>query len=155
MEFENLKLSNQICFPVYAASRLIIREYQPYLDELGITYPQYLVLMLLWETDNIQVNEITQRLILNTNTITPLLKRMEAQDLILRQRSEQDERKVFIKLTEKGKALKFEAVKIPEKLTKSLLNSTISIEQLIILKEQLNNIIDFLRGNSNNKNESL
>ena len=73
MDFEHLKLSNQLCFPVYAASRLIIREYKPYLDQLGITYPQYLVLMVLWETDEISVNEITQKLILNTNTVTPLL----------------------------------------------------------------------------------
>jgi hypothetical protein len=88
MKFEQLKLENQLCFPVYAASRLIIREYQPYLDKLGITYPQYLVLMVLWETNHVSVNEISQKLILNTNTVTPLLKRMESQGIINRQRSE-------------------------------------------------------------------
>ena len=71
MEYEQLKLDNQLCFPVYAASRLIIREYQPYLEKLNITYPQYLVLMVLWETDELSVNDISKRLILNTNTITP------------------------------------------------------------------------------------
>ena len=99
MAYEQLKLENQLCFPVYAASRLIIREYQPHLDKLGITYSQYLVLMVLWEKDSIAVSEITQRLILNTNTVTPILKRMEAQGLITRQRSASDERKVIITLT--------------------------------------------------------
>jgi DNA-binding MarR family transcriptional regulator len=79
MAYEQLKLENQLCFPLYTASRLVIQEYQPHLDKLGVTYPQYLVLMILWETDSIAVNEITRRLILNTNTITPVLKRMEAQ----------------------------------------------------------------------------
>src|SRR5512133_2652142 len=102
MEYEQLKLSNQICFPLYAASRLITREYQPYLDKMEITYPQYLVLLVLWETDGIPVNEIAQKLILNTNTITPLLKRMETQGLITRKRSENDERKVIVCLTGKG-----------------------------------------------------
>ena len=87
MAYEQLKLENQLRFPVYAASRLIIREYQPHLDKLRITYSQYLVLMVLWEKDSIAVSEITQRLILNTNTVTPILKRMEAQGLITRQRS--------------------------------------------------------------------
>ncbi|NJO70307.1 MAG: MarR family transcriptional regulator, partial [Bacteroidetes bacterium] len=78
MAFEQLKLENQLCFPVYAVSRLITREYQPYLNKLGITYPQYLVLLVLWEHSSMTVNEISQKLILNTNTITPLLKRMES-----------------------------------------------------------------------------
>ena len=79
MSYEQLKLENQLCFPLYAASRLIIRAYQNDLDALGITYPQYLVLMVLWEFEELTVNEIAEKLILNTNTVTPLLKRMEAQ----------------------------------------------------------------------------
>lgn len=71
MAYEQLKLENQLCFPIYAASRLITREYKPYLDNLGITYPQYLVLMILWENDGLPVNDIAKKLILNTNTITP------------------------------------------------------------------------------------
>ena len=78
MDYEQLKLENQLCFPFYAVSRLIIRAYQEDLDRLGITYPQYLVMMVLWEKDGISVNEIAEKLILNTNTVTPLLKRMEA-----------------------------------------------------------------------------
>jgi MarR family transcriptional regulator, organic hydroperoxide resistance regulator len=84
MTYEQLKLENQLCFPLYAASRLVIQKYQPHLEKPGITYPQYLVLMVLWETDSIAVSEITRRLILNTNTITPVLKRMEAQGTITR-----------------------------------------------------------------------
>lgn len=144
MEYEQLKLSNQLCFPIYATSRLITREYQPYLDELGITYPQYLVLMVLWETDNISVNEISHKLILNTNTITPLLKRMETQEIIRRQRSESDERKVIVHLTEKGRLMKMKAAQIPEKLASELISENLKVEELVDLKVKLENIIQFL-----------
>jgi DNA-binding MarR family transcriptional regulator len=144
MAYEQLKLENQICFPLYAASRLVIQEYQPHLDQLGITYPQYLVLMVLWETDNIAVSEITRRLILNTNTITPVLKRMEAQGIIKRQRSEEDERKVIITLTPKGKELQIEAASIPEKLVAGLVSNNVEAETLQTLKDQLYAIIHYL-----------
>ena len=144
MAFDQLKLENQLCFPLYAASRLIIREYQQHLDKLEITYPQYLVLMVLWETDNITVNEITQKLILNTNTVTPLLKRMEVQGIISRIRSESDERKVMIKLTEKGVHLRTEAAGIPEKLTACILSDALKVEDLIDMKEKLNVLINYL-----------
>ena len=144
MVYEQLKLENQLCFPVYAASRLITREYQPLLDELGLTYPQYLVLMVLWETDSVTVNEITQRLILNTNTITPVLKRMEAQGLITRQRSGQDERKVIVTLTEQGKQLQQAAASIPEKLVAGLVSADMNGEDLQKLKDQLYVIIHYL-----------
>lgn len=144
MEYEQLKLKNQLCFPVYAAARLIIREYQPYLDKLGITYPQYLVLMVLWENDSITVNDILQKLILNTNTVTPLLQRMESQGIIRRQRSEQDERKVIIRLTEKGKNFQDRASAIPEKLVSRLVAGGIKIAELADLKDQLNILIKSL-----------
>lgn len=144
MIIEQLKLENQLCFPVYAASRLITREYQPHLDKLGITYPQYLVLLVLWETDTISVNEISQKLILNTNTITPLLKRLETLDIIKRQRSGSDERKVIVSLTEKGKLMQIEAVAIPEKLAASLISGQLKIEELLDLKKKINAIVDFL-----------
>jgi DNA-binding MarR family transcriptional regulator len=145
MSFEQLKLSNQFCFPVYAASRLIIREYQPHLEKLGITYPQYLVLMVLWETDNITVNEISQKLILNTNTLTPLLKRMESQGIITRKRSDPDERKVIIQLSEKGREMRIEAASIPDKLVSGLNKGTLSMQELIETRSRLNVLIDFLR----------
>ncbi len=144
MTYEQLKLENQLCFPVYAASRLIIREYQPLLDDLGITYPQYLVLMVLWEADGLPVNEIAQKLLLNTNTVTPLLKRMEAQGLLTRQRSAEDERQVIIKLTPQGKALREEAASIPEKLVAGLNAEDMSAEDLLNLVAQLNKIIHHL-----------
>ncbi|MBP8849692.1 MAG: MarR family transcriptional regulator [Breznakibacter sp.] len=144
MEFEQLRLSNQLCFPVYAASRLITREYQPYLDKLEITYPQYLVLMVLWESDGITVNEISQKLYLNTNTITPLLKRMETQGILSRQRSGSDERKVIVTLTQKGQELKVEASSIPQALAANLLTGTISVDELIDLKAKLCKVIDLL-----------
>lgn len=144
MAYEQLKLENQLCFPVYAASRLITREYQPMLDQLDITYPQYLVLMVLWEHDGLPVNDIAKKLILNTNTITPLLKRMEQQGLIIRQRSEEDERKVLIQLTPKGQNLQDAASRIPEELVKRLSESQMNVEDLLKLKENLNDIIQFL-----------
>ena len=144
MEYDQLKLENQLCFPVYAASRLIIREYQPFLDELGITYPQYLVLMVLWENDGLTVNEISAKLILKTNTLTPLLKRMEAQGLILRQRSEDDERKVLISLTQKGLDMREDAASIPQKLAEKLNSDKLDLNKLIELRKSLNLLIDFL-----------
>ncbi len=144
MEYEQLKLSNQVCFPVYAASRLIIREYQPYLDELGITYPQYLVLMVLWEKDGISVNDISQKLILNTNTVTPLLKRMEAQGILSRTRSGKDERKVLVSLTDKGKEIRHEAASIPLKLAEGLEAASMTSEELTEIRNKLNVLIDLL-----------
>ena len=150
MEFEQLKLVNQLCFPVYAASRLITREYQPYLDQLGITYPQYLVLMVLWETDSISVNGIAQKLILNTNTVTPLLKRMEVQGILLRERSVTDERKVIVKLTSKGKLLQAEAATIPGKLASGLISETLTIAELVDLRDRLQELIDSMSEKNKN-----
>lgn len=145
MSYQELKLENQLCFPVYAASRLITREYQPYLDELGITYPQYLVLMILWEENEMPVNDIAKKLILNTNTITPLLKRMEKQGFVHRERSKSDERKVIVCLTKEGSELQHKAVLIPQKLGAKLLNGPLNVDELIKLKNNLSEIIDMLK----------
>lgn len=144
MSNEQLRLENQLCFPVYAASRLITREYQPYFQKLGITYPQYLVFLVLWENDGMLVNAIAKKLILNTNTITPLLKRMEQQGFIVRKRLEHDERKVYIQLTPKGKDLQKEAAEIPRELSEKLMQSNLNINDLAALKETLNTMIQFL-----------
>ena len=144
MSYSILKLENQLCFPVYAASRLIIREYQPHLDRLGITYPQYLVLMILWEQDFIGVNDIAKRLILNTNTITPLLKRMELQGLLKRERSKEDERKVIVCLSVEGRALEEEAKEVPKSLMQELLQGPLDLDDLIRLKSDLGEIIEHL-----------
>ena len=146
MAYEQLKLGNQLCFPVCAASRLITREYQPFLDRLGITYPQYLVLMILWEEDGMPVNDIAKKLILNTNTITPLLKRMEQQGFVKRKRSREDERKVMVQLTAKGKELQEEASVIPEKLAGRLAEGKLKTDDLVRLKEMLDSMIRSLAG---------
>lgn len=145
MEYEQLKLSNQVCFPIYAASRLITRAYQPLLKRLDLTYPQYLVLMVLWENDRVSVNKITNKLILNTNTVTPLLKRMEAQGLITRERSESDERSILVALTLKGLKLKEQAAEIPMQLAKKLDVGELRIEEIIDLRDKLNRLIDAIQ----------
>jgi DNA-binding MarR family transcriptional regulator len=144
MAYEQLRLENQVCFPIYAASRLITREYQPLLDELGLTYPQYLVLMVLWERDGLPVNEIGQKLLLNTNTVTPLLKRMEAQGLVARQRSADDERRVIVSLTPQGRALQEQAAAIPARLVAGLNADGVDEQALHDMLAQLQKIIHHL-----------
>lgn len=148
MAYEQLKLENQLCFPVYAASRLITRQYQPFLERLGITYPQYLVLMILWEEDGMPVNDIARKLILNTNTVTPLLKRMEQQGFVKRRRSSKDERKVIVQLTTKGRELQAEAEQIPEKLAGRLVEGELKVDDLVRLKEMLDSMIRSLSERS-------
>ncbi len=113
---ESLKLENQLCFRLYTVSRLTTQAYRPMLDELGLTYPQYLVLLVLWEKDGQPVNDIAKRLYLETNTVTPLLKRMEAEGLLRRTRGTEDARQILVSLTEKGKDLEEKAASIPEKM---------------------------------------
>ena len=138
---EQLKLENQLCFPFYSLSRLIIRRYQPFLNELGITYPQYLVLLVLWENDQQPVNNIAKKLYLQTNTITPLLQRLEGMNIVRREKSTEDERKVLISLTPKGEALKSKAAEIPIRLMEGI---NISPEELIQLRDQLQKLIRLL-----------
>jgi MarR family transcriptional regulator, organic hydroperoxide resistance regulator len=144
MELEHLKLENQLCFPLYVASRLIIREYQPLLEPLGITYPQYLVLLVLWEKDAVPVSEITEKLLLNTNTVTPLLKRMEEQGLLTRSRSREDERRVIVSLTEQGKSLSAAADSIPLKIVESLQSDDTSPDSIALMLDQVHKIIGYL-----------
>lgn len=150
MDSPQLKLSNQICFPLYSVSRLITKAYKPYLDEMGLTYPQYLVLLVLWENDGLTVNQITEKLLLNTNTLSPLLKRMEKMELLQRNRSSEDERSVIVQITEKGKQLKTLAMPIPENLIKTLLTENISMANVIQLKDMLNEWIKILTDNDKN-----
>jgi MarR family transcriptional regulator, organic hydroperoxide resistance regulator len=142
---DQLKLENQICFPFYAISRLITRGYQPYLEKLGITYPQYLVLLVLWEKDEVSVHFITEKLILNTNTVTPLLKRMESMGLISRQKAKDDERKVLVSLTEKGLNLKIAAAQIPYKLIENMGDVAVDVEDLVAMKDKIQDWIGCLK----------
>ena len=118
--YPQLKLDNQLCFRFYTVSRLLTQVYYPLLKSLGITYPQYLVLMVLWEADHQPVNDIAKRLVLNTNTITPLLKRMEAEGIIKREKDKDDARKVIVSLTKKGKQMEGQAAYVPESLVKTI-----------------------------------
>ncbi len=138
-----LKLENQLCFPLYATSRMITRLYQPLLEKLGITYPQYIVLLVLWESGIVSVKEIGQKLLLNTNTLTPLLKRMAEMGLVERSRSQMDERIVLVALTDKGRKLKDEALEIPLKLMDSL---DYPADRAIELKRTLDDFLLNLRA---------
>lgn len=132
-----LKLENQLCFPLYAASRLVTKCYQPVLDELGLTYPQYLVLLVLWETDSIPLSAISQKLQLQSNTMTPLLKRMQEMELVDRMRSGEDERSIIISLTKKGKSLKAKAPKMGNHLKEHLAITKEETKQLRALLYKL------------------
>ena len=113
---ERLRLDSQLCFSIYACSREIIGLYRPLLEDMGLTYPQYLVMLVLWEHTECSVKELGQLLYLDSGTLTPMLKRMEANDLVRRFRSQKDERVVLVSLTEKGASLKEKAYCIPEEL---------------------------------------
>ncbi|BAX79910.1 MarR family winged helix-turn-helix transcriptional regulator [Labilibaculum antarcticum] len=154
MDDKQLRLSSQICFPIYSASRLITKAYKPYLDEIGLTYPQYLVLLVLWENDELTVNQISEKLLLNTNTLSPLLKRMGKMELLERNRSHEDERSVIVQLTEKGKQLKMKALPIPEKLVMELLSDNIKIEEMLKLKDILSKLIFLLTNKSGSSDKA-
>lgn len=143
--YEELKLDNQLCFRLYTASRLITQAYRPYLEPLGITYTQYLVLMVLWEKDNLLVSEISERLMLDTNTVTPLLQRMEHEDLLVRTRSVVDARQKLVSLTKKGRRLEEQAKEVPACMVAKLPflgNDPTRIQAFI---ENLNGMIDMLK----------
>ncbi|WP_274653886.1 MarR family winged helix-turn-helix transcriptional regulator [Paenibacillus humicola] len=128
---------NYLCFSLYACSRAISRMYRPLLENMGITYPQYLVLMVLWEHGESTVKELGEALDLDSGTLTPLLKRMEANKLIVRERSKEDERVVVVKLAETGAALKEEADCIPMSL---LTASGMTTEEIVRLTESINDL---------------
>ena len=113
---EALRLSNQLCFPLYASARKVTGLYQPYLQPLGLTYTQYVTLLVLWEEDGQSVSALGERLFLDSGTLTPLLKKLEQRGLVRRERSREDERVVLVRLTDEGRALKEQAREIPMKV---------------------------------------
>jgi len=142
-----LQLDNQICFRLYTAARLVTQAYTPMLTELGITYPQYLVLMVLWEKDNQPVNDIAHRLLLETNTVTPLLQRMEKLGIVSRKKGEKDKRQQIVSLTKKGKALEEKAyATIPSGWNQQLSACLLKQEDYPRLAEELDSIIDALKN---------
>lgn len=130
----DLLLDNQLCFALYSTSLLMTKVYKPLLQELGLTYPQYLAMMVLWEGDGITVGEISARLLTDPGSLTPLLKRLEGEGLLDRIRSRADERVVELHLTDKGRALLDRAKPIPSCILQA---SQLSVEQLTALKEEL------------------
>ena len=116
-KYDCLKLSNQLCFPLYACSREVMKRYTPYLDELGLTYTQYVALMVLWERGSVTVKDAGILLHLDSGTLTPLFKRLEEKGLVTRSRSQADERSLIVSITEAGEALRERAVDIPGKMT--------------------------------------
>jgi DNA-binding MarR family transcriptional regulator len=137
-----LKLENQLCFPLYAVSRLVTQAYQPLLQELGVTYPQYLVLLLLWEHESLTVKELGEKLLLDSGTLTPLLKRMEKKQWIHRTRDPQDERSVIVSITSAGKFLNEKATDIPIHLLERM---GLSSQEVVQLRNQLNQLLTQLK----------
>ena len=143
MDGSLLRLDRQLCFRLYAASRLMTRVYQPLLAPLGLTYPQYIVLLILWEDAPCAVSHIGERSLLNSNTLTPLLKRLEQLGYVGRTRSTEDERVVKVRLTEAGAALEQQCVCIPDRLSKAIAYPT---SQAHALRKQLDQLIAVLRS---------
>ena len=143
---EELKLDNQICFRLYSASRLITQAYTPMLTALGITYPQYLVLMVLWEKDNQPVNDIARRLLLETNTVTPLIQRMEKLGILCRKQGDKDHRQQIVNLTKSGKSMEEKAYElIPPAMGERLSACPLQLGDYQMLAEKLDEIIKALK----------
>ena len=148
MAFEQLKLSSQICFRLYSASRLVTQTYKPFLDKLGITYPQYLVLMVLWEADNQPVNDIAHKLLLETNTVTPLIQRMEKMGLVIRTKGIVDTRQRIVSLTKEGKAMEKEAAKVPACMLEHFADCGLKKEEVFRLVPLLDEVINRLKNHT-------
>ena len=148
---EKFKLENQLCFRLYTASRLLTQAYHPLLSEHGLTYPQYLVLLVLWEKDEQPVNDIAKRLLLETNTVTPLLKRMEAEGIVTRNQGKKDARQMIVKLTKKGRDLQEKLADMPEAIGSSLLCESVTPETIPGLYAMLDGIIRQLQEKQTNQ----
>lgn len=140
-KYQCLKLDNQLCFPLYAVSKEIVRKYKPFLDEVNLTYTQYIVMMVVWEDEQVSVKEMGKKLFLDSGTLTPVLKTLEKKGLIERTRSKEDERNLIVTLTPSGKALKDKAVDIPAKMGGCL---NISPEDAMELHNILHRIMEIL-----------
>ena len=145
------RLDNQLCFRLYTASRLITQAYHPMLGEQGLTYPQYLVMMVLWEKDAQPVNDIAKRLRLETNTVTPLLKRMETEGFLTRSRGREDARQIIVKLTKKGRDLQEKLADVPEAIGSSLLCESVTPATIPSLYAMLDGIIHQLQNKQTNQ----
>ena len=143
---EEFRLDNQLCFRLYTASRLLTQAYHPLLSQYGLTYPQYLVLLVLWEQDEQPVNDIAKRLILETNTVTPLLQRMEKEGLLTRAKGKKDARQMIVSLSWKGKSLQDKLTFVPFTVGKAVVCDSVTPETAPDLFRMLDDIIDKLHN---------
>lgn len=142
--YEQLKLENQLCFPLYAVAKEIVRKYKPYLDELDLTYTQYITMMVLWEKESLNVKELGSMLYLDSGTLTPLLKKLEAKGYVSRSRCKEDERNLIITITEKGEALKEKAANIPREMICKYVN--LSEEEIRFTYHSLYKLLNVLNN---------
>ena len=143
---DKFKLDNQLCFRLYTASRLLTQVYTPLLAEHGLTYPRYLVLMVLWEKDAMPVNDIAKKLYLETNTVTPLLKRMEEEGLVTRSKGTEDGRQMIVKLTQKGSSMRRHLSHVPDQVGNAVVCESVTPETAPTLFRALDDIIRKLHG---------
>lgn len=138
-QYDVLKLENQLCFPLYACARETIKLYKPYLDELELTYTQYITMMVLWEKKQLSAKELGNILFLDSGTLTPLLKKLESRGLLTRERSKEDERNLTVTITEKGEVLKEKALDIPEQMASCV---NLSPEETVVLYKLLYKMLE-------------
>ncbi|MBP5625220.1 MAG: MarR family transcriptional regulator [Lachnospiraceae bacterium] len=116
-KYDSLKLENQLCFPLYACAKEVVKRYKPFLDKIDLTYTQYIAMMVMWEHKSVNVKELGEYLFLDSGTLTPLLKTLEKKGFVTRERSKEDERNLIVKVTDKGLKLRDEAVKVPMEMS--------------------------------------
>lgn len=138
-EYNPLKLENQLCFPLYACAKEVVKKYKPFLEQLDLTYTQYITMMVLWEQKSVNVKELGEYLFLDSGTLTPLLKKLESKGYITRKRSKEDERNLLVSITEKGMALRAQALDVPAQMGACVKLSAEEAKTLYVLLYKLLN----------------
>jgi DNA-binding MarR family transcriptional regulator len=141
--YDSLLLENQLCFPLYACAKEVVRRYKPLLDELDLTYTQYIAMMVMWEQGEVNVKELGRRLFLDSGTLTPLLKKLEAKGYIIRERSTEDERNLLVQITAKGRALREQAKDIPARMASCV---ALDRKDAVALKKLLDGLLEQFGG---------
>ena len=145
--YDKLRLESQLCFPLYACSKEIVRRYKPFLDEVDLTYTQYITMMVLWFNKSVNVKELGKKLYLDSGTLTPVLKKLEVKGYITRERSKEDERTLIVKITKEGENLKEKAVEIPNKMRASL---DVSQEEMAVMYKLLYKVLEHIEEENRN-----
>ncbi len=145
--YDKLRLESQLCFPLYACSKEIVRRYKPFLDEVDLTYTQYITMMVLWFNKSVNVKELGKKLYLDSGTLTPVLKKLEVKGYITRERSKEDERTLIVKITKEGENLKEKAVEIPNKMRDCL---DVSQEEMAVMYKLLYKVLEHIEEENRN-----